>query len=438
VTVPTTVLNGRERALGDRLDVTLLAWLRERVALRGTKLGCGEGRCGSCTVLVDGRPVLSCLMPVGQVAGRTVLTVEGLAEDPQGEEAMARLAAEDALQCGFCAPGVVVSLVAMAQQAAAPLDLDHVRAGLAGHLCRCTGYRPIVDAAMQLRPVAAPARRAWGTTIASDTYRRPGSLAEAVAIMASGSWTPVAGGTDLYLPDGPVGLPGLLDLSGVTELADISESPISIRIGATSTYRDLIDSPLVRRWCVPLAEAAAQVGGAQVQNQGTIGGALAVASPASDVLPALAVLSTAVELRSASATRIVPYRDFVHGPGTSALGEGELITAVVVDKRPTAEQAVGFFRKVGGRRAQAISTVSVAVTGEWVGHRLRPATVCFGAVEDAAHTSVEAGDILASGPLDADRVRRAARAAATPAATSRAPLMEGLLLRGCYDVGLLR
>ena len=157
MTVPTTVLNGRERALGDGLDLTLLAWLRERMALRGTKLGCGEGRCGSCTVLVDGRAILSCLMPVGQVAGRTVLTVEGLAEDPLGEEVMARLAAEEALQCGFCSPGVVVSLVAMAQQAAAPLDLDHVRAGLAGNLCRCTGYRPIVDAAMQLRPVAEPA-----------------------------------------------------------------------------------------------------------------------------------------------------------------------------------------------------------------------------------------------------------------------------------------
>jgi CO/xanthine dehydrogenase FAD-binding subunit len=180
------------------------------------------------------------------------------------------------------------------------------------------------------------------------------------------------------------------------------------------------------------------IGGPQVQNQGTVGGALAVASPAADVLPALAVLGTAVELRSASATGIVAYRDFVHGPGTTALGEGELITAVVVAKRPTTEQTVGFFRKVGGRGAQAISTVSVAVTGEWDGHRLRPATVCFGAVEDAAHTSVEAGDILASGPLDADRVRRAARAAATPATGSRAPLMEGLLLRGCYDVGLLR
>jgi CO/xanthine dehydrogenase FAD-binding subunit len=107
-----------------------------------------------------------------------------------------------------------------------------------------------------------------------------------------------------------------------------------------------------------------------------------------------------------------------------------------VAKRATIERTIGFFRKVGGRRAQAISTASVAVTGEWDGHRLSNAAVSFGAVGDVAQRSVEAGEILGSGPLEAERVRRAARAAATPAAGSLMQLMEGLLLRGCYDAGL--
>jgi xanthine dehydrogenase small subunit len=436
----TTVLNGRRRSLGDEFDLPLLDWLRERIGLRGAKLGCGEGRCGTCTVLVDGRAVLSCLTTAGQVAGRTVTTIEGLVGDPHAEAVMARLAAADAVQCGFCMPGVVVALTGLAKDAGPQPGLDRVRAALAGNLCRCTGYRPIVEAALESQVPAEPTPRRWGSAIESATYRRPVSLDDALEIRNSGKWTPRAGGTDLSLRgrlSSPADHAGLLDLSGVRELDGVSESETSVRIGATSTYADLIASPLIHRWCRPLADAAAEIGGAQVRHQATIGGALAGASPVADALPALAVLGAAVEVRSATATRTLDYRDFVTGPGTTALLEDELITAVVITKNPAIDDQVGFFRKSASRRAQAISSASAAIVGEWDGQRLAAATVCFGAVGGAPHVSVEASETLAAGPLDAARVAVAISSARPPIDPPRRRLLQGLILRGCYDVGLL-
>jgi xanthine dehydrogenase iron-sulfur cluster and FAD-binding subunit A len=436
----TTVLNGRRRSLDDEFDLPLLDWLRERIGLLGAKLGCGEGRCGTCTVLVDGRAILSCLTTAGQVAGRTVTTIEGLVGDPHAEAVMARLAAVDAVQCGFCTPGVVVALTGLAKDAGPQPGLDRVRAALAGNLCRCTGYRPIVEAALETQVPAEPTPRRWGSAIESATYRRPVSLDDALEIRGSGNWTPRAGGTDLSLRgrlSAPADHAGLLDLSGVRELDGIAETETSVRIGAMSTYADLIASALIHRWCRPLADAATEIGGAQVRHQATIGGALAGASPVADALPALAVLGATVEVRSSTATRTLDYRDFVTGPGTTALGADELVTAVVIVKNPAIDDQVGFFRKAASRRAQAISSASAAIVGEWDGRRLAAAAVCFGAVGGAPHVSVEASEILAAGTLDAARVAVAISSARPPIDPSRRRLLQGLILRGCYDVGLL-
>ncbi len=436
MTETTTVLNAGECALDDDIDATLLDWLRERRGLTGTKRGCGEGRCGACTVLVDGRAVLSCLTPLGQVAGRAVTTIEGLAGDPHAEDAIALLAAEDGLQCGFCTPGLVVTLTSLARQTGTPLGRDQVRAGLAGNLCRCTGYRPIADAALRMNGPAAPPERVWGSAIVGEHYRRPTSLAEALEVRGDGHWVPVAGGTDLYVQhNGSAAGRRLLDLSGIAELAEISDTEAAVRIGATSTYRDLIASSLVDRWCAPLASAAALIGGGQVQNQGTIGGALAVASPTSDALPALAVVGADVELRSATATRVVAYRDFVRGPGNTPLRTDELVTAIIIAKHPAIEKTIALFRKAGARRAQSISIASVALRAEWDARQLADAAVCFGAVLGTAHVSTAASEILGAGVLDRARVVAATQAVDADTADRR--LMEGLLLRACYDAGLL-
>ncbi len=122
----------------------LLDVVRERLGATGTKEGCGEGECGACTVLLDGRPVLSCLVPLVQCAGRTVDTVEALAAGP-ARALVERLVESGGVQCGACTPGIVVTAVALLRDRPAP-SRDQVRAALAGNLCRCTGYEGIVRA----------------------------------------------------------------------------------------------------------------------------------------------------------------------------------------------------------------------------------------------------------------------------------------------------
>ena len=137
------VVNGRRRKLDVHPLARLLDVLREECALTGTKEGCGEGECGACTVLVDGEPVNSCLVPVGQVAGARVTTIEGLG----GRHPLQRAFVEHGgAQCGICTPGMIMAAVALGRKP----TLDEMRVGLAGNLCRCTGYEAIyrsIDAA---------------------------------------------------------------------------------------------------------------------------------------------------------------------------------------------------------------------------------------------------------------------------------------------------
>ena len=125
----------------------LLDVLRTQLGLTGTKEGCGEGECGACTVLLDGEPVLSCLVPLLQCAGRRIETVESLAEGP-ARTFLERFVATGGVQCGACTPGIIVTAWALLQRNPAPTEAE-TREALAGNLCRCTGYEGILRAVVQ-------------------------------------------------------------------------------------------------------------------------------------------------------------------------------------------------------------------------------------------------------------------------------------------------
>lgn len=141
----TLTVNGEARqASGPPLE-RLLDVLREQLGLTGTKEGCGEGECGACTVLLDGKPVLSCLVPLALCDGREVVTVEGLADEPEPRAFMKRFVASGGVQCGACTPGIVVTAWALLRERPDP-SREEVREALAGNLCRCTGYEGIFRA----------------------------------------------------------------------------------------------------------------------------------------------------------------------------------------------------------------------------------------------------------------------------------------------------
>lgn len=128
-------------------DITLLSLLREVLGLTGTKWGCLTGDCGACTVLVDGEPVVSCLQLARQVEGREVTTIEGIDRDGGLDPVQAAFVANGASQCGFCTPGMILSIEALLRANPSP-DEAEIREAVAGNLCRCTGYNKIVDAAL--------------------------------------------------------------------------------------------------------------------------------------------------------------------------------------------------------------------------------------------------------------------------------------------------
>lgn len=139
-------LNGEEREVCAWPMERLLDVLRDRLQLTGTKEGCGEGECGACSVLLDGRLVSSCLVPAVEVEGRTVTTIEGLAAHP----AAGALTRGQAAQCGFCTPGITVALAAAIKNGTPPAE-QSLRAHWSGNLCRCTGYRSFLEAAAALK-----------------------------------------------------------------------------------------------------------------------------------------------------------------------------------------------------------------------------------------------------------------------------------------------
>lgn len=138
-------VNGRQAKVDVAPAEPLLQVLRERLRLSGTKEGCNEGECGSCTVLVDGLPVDSCIYAAAAVAGRRVETIEGLARDQLGRELQDAFLAAGGVQCGFCTPGFVCTLVSVLREDDKPSE-DAVRTAIAGNICRCTGYSQILDA----------------------------------------------------------------------------------------------------------------------------------------------------------------------------------------------------------------------------------------------------------------------------------------------------
>jgi len=147
------VLNGQPAEADGHTMERLLDTLRERLGRTGTKEGCGEGECGACTVLLDGEPVLSCLIPLFQCDGRRIETVEALATTPSGpvRDTLERFIATGGVQCGACTPGIVVTLAALLERNPSP-SREEAREALAGNLCRCTGYEGILRALLPGEP----------------------------------------------------------------------------------------------------------------------------------------------------------------------------------------------------------------------------------------------------------------------------------------------
>lgn len=397
----------------------LLDVIREELGLSGTKYGCGEGECGACTVLVNGRPVNSCLVPVGRVVGAVIETIEGVADSEAGRAVVDAFVRSGGVQCGFCTPGFVVSATALRRSGESPADA-RIDEAIAGNLCRCTGYTKIRSAITDCLSAAAPSPPPAGSRPVSAgafrtlAYLRPDSLGEALDLLETDPELLVlAGGTDL-LPRHEYGMDRirLLDLSALNELFGIEETDRCVRIGALATYSDVRSSSAVRDWAPELRTAASLIGGRQIQNVGTVVGNVVNASPVGDSIPALFVTDALLRVRSCRAERVVTVRDFIANPGESSLTSGELVTHIEIPKT-IAEQRVSFFDRVGSRRAQAITKASIAFRAAFDGERLENVRIALGAVGPTVLSAPDTEILLAGGRLTRERIQAARALVAT-------------------------
>jgi xanthine dehydrogenase small subunit len=351
---------------------TVLDWLRTVARLTGTKEGCAEGDCGACTIAVgrkrDGalryEAVNSCLMVLPQLDGCAVLTVEGVADRDGLHPAQQALLDADATQCGFCTPGFVMSMVALEQEGGA-VDDNAVHEALAGNLCRCTGYRAIVDACRRLPPVspvpqgsAAPPPRSNVYRAHGQTFLAPQRLDELLALRAGNpDAVLLGGGTDLGLRVSKNRERWPLVIStGVEELQRVAVTSGVIEVGGGVTYSDLL--PHLDRHVPTFGALVRRLGSRQIRNLGTLAGNLATASPIGDTLPCLIALGATVRLRSQDGARTLPVEDFITDYRTTALSANEIIECISIPV-PGPEVRLAAY-KISKRFDQDISTVVAA------------------------------------------------------------------------------
>jgi xanthine dehydrogenase small subunit len=375
------VMDGQVRTLeGFDPTLTVLDYLRESERRSGTKEGCAEGDCGACTVTlgeaVDGRvryrAVNACILFMGAIDGKELVTVESLAaEGDPAHPVQQALVDCHGSQCGFCTPGFVMSLYALWRQGEAP-SRPEIEQALAGNLCRCTGYRPIVAAAEQAcagalrqesRPVAtvddlAAIRPNETLAIERDGRRffAPVSLdALAALVMAHPDATLLAGGTDvgLWVTKQHRLLETVISLGRVDGLADITVADDGIELGAAVPYVDAM--PVLARHHPAIDGLLRRLGSAQIRNAGTIGGNIANGSPIGDSLPALIALGASLVLRRGAVERELPLEDYFLAYRKTALAPGEFLARIRV---PFADAATAFRTyKISKRFDQDISAV---------------------------------------------------------------------------------
>jgi xanthine dehydrogenase small subunit len=408
-------VNGRQVPLAGTVPhATALDWLRG-AGLTGAKEGCAEGECGACAVLLatEGRdgstvwtPVNACLVPAHALDGQEVVTAEGLGTPEQLHPVQQGLAAAGGSQCGYCTPGFVCAMAGeyyRADRTPDPArhdsahDPEHGPNGfdlhaLSGNLCRCTGYRPIRDAAFALgmpQPGDPLLRRSAGAppppvateaVLGGERFVRPRTLDEALRMLRDEpDAVPVAGSTDWGVEVNLRGAraPLVLAIDRLPELRGVTVEDGMIEIGAAVPLSELEHRPGPE---VPLlAELLPRFASRLIRNRATLGGNLGTASPIGDAAPVLLALGAAVVLVSSDGgAREVDLADYFTGYRTAVRRRDELIRAI---RFPTpASGLVTGFHKIAKRRFDDISSVAVAFALEVADGTITAARIGLGGV----------------------------------------------------------
>jgi xanthine dehydrogenase small subunit len=427
-------------------QTTLLQWLRA-TGRTGSKESCAEGECGSCAVGVlrrdaQGRPrwdpINGCLVLLPSMDGQRVVTVAGVASGETLHPVQRALVEAGGSQCGYCTPGFVVSLFCEYYR---PGRQGYDPEAIAGNLCRCTGYRPIIDVARALPPPSAddprlveleapPPLGAADHTAAGSRFVRPTSLAELWPHLTSSVRPPggrssvrppgglsgatlIAGGTDLVVQANQRydRFCHLVALEAVRELRQFASEGDELVIGAGLTLSEIqerLAGVAMFDQLLPLFSSRL------IRNRATLGGNLATASPIGDAAPALLALDASLTLASATGQRRLPLSSFFLGYRQTALGPGEVIVSVHLPRPLPAHQR---FYKVSKRVLDDISTVAAAFTLDLADGRVQRLRVAYGGIAATPLRAPALEELARGQPWNAatlERLRAASAEVGTP------------------------
>lgn len=419
------LLNGRNIALSDvGADGTLLDFLRIDQRLTGSKEGCAEGDCGACTVLVgrlvDGglvyETVNACIRFLASLDGCHVVTIEYLG-GPEGRLSPVQQAMVEhhGSQCGFCTPGIVMSLYALWMQHESP-TVKQVETALQGNLCRCTGYAPIIRAAQEVTNYGTPSAEHLATerdsVLAALKDLRDGKRVEvakgdsrailpadvddlAAVLEAEPEATIIAGSTDVGLwvtkflkRISPAVFIGQLD-----ELKAIDVTEDAVTMGAGVTYTEAQD--VIAEHYPHLSEYWDRIAGWQVRNMGTVGGNIANGSPIGDTPPVLIALGASITLHKGVTRRVLPLEEFFIAYGKQDRAAGEFVESITIPRVSTGHHAA---YKISKRRDEDISSVAVGMNVQVENGMITTAVLAFGGMAATPKRAVAAETALVGQP----------------------------------------
>ena len=391
-------LNGAEHRVGGNAAFqTVSRYLRYDQRATGTKIVCEEGDCGACTVLIaraEGhglryRPVNSCIQFLFQIDGAHVVTVEGLTKNGLTplQESMVRC---HGAQCGYCTPGFIMAMADLYERPrASGLGPGDVRDALTGNLCRCTGYEPIIKAALEVEGQPrvdelyppAPIVRALSNAgpVRIDNFFKPATLEEAIEFKASHpKCVIVQGATDFgvwcnkrgFVPE------AVLSLDGIAGLDELRIEGNELLAGGRTTLAAIEE--MVADRLPELAKILDRFGSPQIKNAGTLAGNIANASPIADTLPFLYVTEATLELTGRRGVRTAPIQKFYRGYKTLDLGADEIITRIRIPL-PARGDTLRLY-KVSKRSHLDISSFTAAMLMRRGGDRIESIRIAFGGV----------------------------------------------------------
>ncbi|MCE9508107.1 MAG: xanthine dehydrogenase small subunit [Alphaproteobacteria bacterium] len=401
---------------------TILQYLRMQERLTGTKEGCAEGDCGACTVIVGElagdkasyQAVNACIVFLPTLDGRHIITVEHLKMNPV-QKAMVSCHGS---QCGFCTPGFVMSLSALLHNKSDASE-ENIQDAIAGNLCRCTGYRPILDAARaankaEERHLASDVKtlktvqrqKMFAYEDAGKKFFSPRTVKELAEILALyPEATLLAGGTDvgLWVTKQHLALNTIIYTGNVVELRQIGKTPAGLEIGGAVSYARAFDA--LAAYDESLEELLRRLGSTQVRNLGTVGGNIANGSPIGDGMPPLIALQAKLVLRSKEGARTLPLEDFFLAYRKQDKKPGEFVEKIIVPAKP--KNVLFKTYKISKRFDQDISAVCGAFALTMKGNIIESARIAYGGMAATPKRTAKTEKVLLGKKWTEETVRQA-------------------------------